>query len=120
MNLDAKLSGLIELSCSVRVYVPGTVGVDAAADTSAQTDATRRLLADAFGGATTIDALGSWVSPTAGLVDEHVRVVQSHCTSDQLSANIDRVLAHARTLRRDMAQEAIALEINGKLYLVTE
>lgn len=120
MDITAKLTGLIELSCCVRVYVPGTCGVADIADTTPFVEETRHFLASAFGGATTIDAIGSWVSPVAGLVDERVRLVQAHCTSDQLGGKIMAVLSYVRKLRVDLAQEAIALEINGKLYLVAD
>ena len=120
MNIDAQLASMIELSCSVRVYVPSTAGIDAPIDTTAIVAATQHRLAEWFGGATTFDALGSWVSPTAGLVDERVRIVQAHCTSAQLETHIELVVQHARTMRRELGQDAVAIEVNNRLYLVRD
>jgi hypothetical protein len=117
-KLESKLSNLIELSSSVRVYVPSTVDTDTAADTSEVLARVQELLSSSFGGATTFDAVGCWVSPSAGLVRESVKVVQSHCDESALRANIDAVIELAESIKVELAQEAVALEINNKLYLV--
>ena len=118
MNIESKLTNLIELSSSVRVYVPSTVDTDVAVDTSEYVTAAQTLLADAFGGATAFAAIGCWVSPHAGLVREAVTIVQAHATEAALFANVDSVLAFAEKMKAELVQDAVAIEINNKLYLV--
>lgn len=118
VKLSSKLSNLIELSSSVRVYVPSTVETDVAADTSEVLARVQELLSTSFGGATTFEAVGCWVSPSAGLVKESVKVVQSHTDSATLAEKIDSVIELCEAFKAELSQEAVALEVNGKLYLI--
>ena len=115
---NKKLSALIELSSNVKIYVPSTADVDQATDNSAIVDRTLSQLAKMFGGSTQYDALGCWQSATVGLVKEHVVICQSYCSEQQLQDNIDTVIDICTTIKQEMKQEAIALEINNKLYFV--
>ena len=117
--MDATIfSGLVSLSHRVTVYVPGTCGIDAAADNSAHVERVAAALSGWFGGATASPVLGYWLSPSAGLVSEHTTMVFAFCSEDALQAHADDLLALCVDLRDTLRQEAIALEIDGKMLFV--
>ena len=115
---NAKLKACIKLSSKVTVYVPATCGVDTAADNTEQVKSTASLLSSLFGGATSTPALGYWLSPVVGLVAENTTVVFAYASDADLQNGIESVIEHCETLKRDMKQEAIALEINGEMYFI--
>ena len=113
-----KLKTLIELSSSVKIYVPSTVHTSHSVDHLPYVDMVLKELSLMFGGSTSFEALGCWASPVAGLIKEHVTVCQSYCTEKQLSENIDSVVEICERIKKEMDQESVALEINNKLYMV--
>lgn len=115
---NRKLTNLIELSSSVRVYVPSTSDIDTSIDTSAVLTKVQTELTALFGGSTTFDAIGTWASPTAGLVKESVKIVQAHTDEATLKAAIGSVIDLAEAIKVELAQDAVAIEVNNKLYLV--
>lgn len=115
---NAVLKQCLKLSSKVTVYVPATQGVNMAADNTRQIEATAALLSECFGGATSTPALGYWMSPAVGLVAEKTTVVFAYASDADLQEHIGRVVDHCDTLKREMQQEAIALEINGEMYFI--
>ncbi len=115
---NSKLVNAFKLSSRVTIYVPATTGISKECDNSAQVDEALKLLSECFGGATKTDALGAWMSPTAGLVKERTTMVFAYCTTQQLDEHIDELVAFCEKLCKDMAQDAVALEINGEMYFV--
>lgn len=79
---------------------------------------TLRQLSEMFGGATTTPAVGGWVSASGALVVEHVDIVYSFCTSEQLTEKIDDIIKICQDLKKDMGQEAITLEVNGGVKFI--
>lgn len=117
-SANMKLKAAIELACSVKVYVPSTTDVDVVTDTQEWVDHFLKLLSEEFGGATSTPALGAWISDTGALVKEDVTIVFAYCTQDDLQKNIGAVIEGAELMKSDLHQEAIAVEINNKLYLL--
>jgi len=76
------------------------------------------LLAETFGGATTSKALGVWVTSSGQLVKENVDVCFSFASQDQLDKNIETIYGYCLKMKIELKQEAIALEVNGELYLI--
>lgn len=113
-----RLVNLIELSGNVRFYVPTTSNVNQAQDTQSHVEKVEKLFSAWFGGATQYDALGCWSSPTAGLIKEKVIIVESFCNEQALQANIESVVDLAESVKQELSQEAIAIEVNNRLYLV--
>jgi hypothetical protein len=113
-----ELNGLVVLSSSIRVYVPSTIGVDIPGENAVYVEQTANLLSSLFGGATSYKAHGYWKSQVVGLVCEEVSIVESYTSSADLSAKLGEVVQFARTLKERLQQEAIALSVNGSLYLV--
>lgn len=108
----------IALASRVTVYVPGTTSVNKKASTTKQVEATAKLLANLFGGATSTPATGYWSSPEAGLVKEKSTMVFAYCKQEDLEQGIGQVLDHCHAMKSELGQEAIALEVNGTLYLI--
>lgn len=104
----------------VSIYVPGTQGVSGELSADARADVlneTLRLLGGLYGGATAVEARGAWVASDGTLVIETVTVVTSY-TDKRDVAKARIVKRYCEQLRERLGQEAIAVEVNGKLYFV--
>lgn len=113
-----KLKKLIPLNHKVTVYVPSTQGVYAEADNSQWVNATAELLSNCFGGATSTQALGYWVSEEAGLVKEHPVLVFAYAKEDDFIKKLDLVIDFCYKMKDELEQEAISLEVDNQLYLI--
>lgn len=117
----AALRGRFCLAHRVTVYVPSTV--DAAADAGAAKiralkEQTARTLSQLFGGATETAGRGYWISAEHGLIREDVSPIYSNCTVEQLEQSAAAVIRLCEYIRDDMRQEAVSLEIDGRLYFI--
>lgn len=115
---NATLKHCLKLSSKITVYVPATNGVNEAADNTEQVKRAAALLSELFGGATSTPALGYWLSPAVGLVAENTTVVFAYASDTALQEHVGEVVELCEELKRDMGQEAIALEINGEMYFI--
>jgi hypothetical protein len=80
--------------------------------------ASRRFLAGLFGGATMHDATGTWRSAADGLVDDELCLVRVCAGARAVAAHLPAVLAHAREVRDRLGEEAVAVEVDGRMALV--
>ena len=112
------LKNCIRLSCSVKIYVPSTVEVDKPSDTTHYINKTLAFLSNEFGGATATEALGAWTSNEGKLIKEKIILVFAFATGEQLSQSIERVYDFCLSLKHDLTQSSIALEVNNELYLI--
>jgi len=87
-------------------------------DTREYVEKTASLLAACFGGATSSPAIGYWLSSSAGLVRENTTIVFAYASESDLAAHVDDVVAWCDTMREELTQESIALEINGEMYFI--
>ncbi len=110
--------GIFCLSHKIRVYIPSTVDVDKKADTGAIVDDTRAKMAEWFGGSTTTDAVGAWLSEARGVVCERVVIVESFGTAEQMAEFIPSVLELAGKIKNELKQEAVSVEYDNKLYFI--
>ena len=113
-----KLKNLIKLSSRITVYVPSTTDVDKKIDNTIYVDNTLSLLSKLFGGATCTPAIGCWLATSGSLIKENTTVVFAYATEKDLQAYIDNVIDYCETLKADLKQEAISLEINGEMYFI--
>ena len=118
MIKNSKLQNMIELSSRLTIYIPSTVNIDKPIDSKKHVDEAAALLSGFFGGATSTEASGYWLSPSAGLVRERSTMVFTYCHEADLEAHIDEVIDYCEALKRTLTQDAIALEINGKMYFI--
>ena len=113
-----KLKNLIKLSSKVAIYVPSTVNINCQIDNSKYVEKTGGFLSECFGGATSTKCVGMWMSNSEGLVKEKTTLVFAYCTSEQLEKNIDAVIDYCISLKNELKQESIALEVNGEMYFI--
>jgi hypothetical protein len=108
------------LGHSIRIYVPSTVEVVRGA-IELQADVVQRtmtIMGKCFGGSTAYNAQGAWISEQVGLVIEQVVIVESFATADAVSKHLPTILEYCLQLRKEMKQEAVAMEYDNRLYLV--
>ena len=116
--MNAKLKNMFKLSSKITVYIPSTCDINQTANTKKYVDACAVLLSENFGGATSCEALGYWTSPTAGLVKERSTMVFAYCTDADLQNKIESVIDFCETVKTELNQDAVALEINGEMYFI--
>lgn len=114
----SKLSALIPMKSKITVYVPATVEINKEIDNSEYVERVARLLSDCFGGATASPVSGYWVTSGGDLVKEHTTMVFAYCATADAEKYVDDVVALCMELKREMQQEAIALEYNGAMYFI--
>ena len=118
MMNNSKLQNLFVLSHKVTVYVPATMNDENGAheiDNTHYTNIIAELLASTFGGATSTDAIGYWVSSERGLEKERTKMVFAYAESlDQIDLIIDK----CEWLKSELNQDAVALEIDGRMYFI--
>ena len=112
------LAALIPLKSKVCVYVPSTVNVNEEIDSSPYVERVARFLSESFGGATASPVSGYWVAADKSLVVEHTTMVFAYCSTDDARRYIDDVVRLCYSLKREMGQEAIALEYNNEMYFI--
>lgn len=114
------LKDQFHLSHVVKVYVPSTVKGDIPITEEAHqkyVDQALTQLSEWFGGATAIPGEGAWVDDNGKLIKEKVTIV--YAFTDRLDKNaINQVVGYAQKLKDDLAQSAISLEVDGKLYFI--
>lgn len=113
-----QLKALFSLDHNIKLYIPSTKDIDKAADNGAYITEALELFGQLFGGATSYDASGAWVSQSHGLVVEAVKIVESYATSEAVAGGIESVLRLALKIKRELNQEAVSLEYDNRLYFV--
>jgi hypothetical protein len=114
----SKLTTAFQLPRKVSVYVPATMQTDKPIDNAAQVERVASTLAGWFGGATSVQCIGYWVAQDGTLIKEGTTQVYAYCTAQALTENLDRLYELCETLKADMQQESVALEVDNKLYLI--
>jgi len=74
-------------------------------------------LANLFGGFTASSAVGGWLSPIYGLVEEPVTIVSSFTDESGLK-RLPEVKAFAAKMAEALEQEAVAIELDSSLEFV--
>lgn len=118
MTTKKLLQGLYSLDHNIKLYIPSTTDINKSTDNSKYITGALQLFSRLFGDSTGYDAKGSWISDTAGLVIENVKIVESYATKKQVSDGLESVIKYALKIKRELHQEAISLEYDNKLYFV--
>lgn len=116
--MNRKLKNLIVLESNVKIYVPGTIDINTTFDNTLTVNNTLKVLSSFFGGSTSYQAIGCWISQNIGLIKENVTICESYCKEADLKKHIDAIIQYCEDLKKELQQEAISLEINNKLYFV--
>lgn len=125
MMKNARLEKLFTLSHKVTVYVPATKNDENGAhpiNNKKYVDEIAKILSNTFGGATSTDAIGYWVSDkkckngeVRGLERENTRLVFAYAESLE---KIDVVIDWCELLKDKLKQDNIALEIDNQMYFI--
>ena len=107
-----------DLNNKVAIYVPSTINVNEECDNTQYVKNTIKQLSTWFGGATATPAIGGWVQAAGEVVVENVSIVYSFCTTEQLQAHAEGIIALCESIKHEMGQEAVTLEINGQVKFV--
>ncbi|MCS7004602.1 MAG: cyclic nucleotide-binding domain-containing protein [Cytophagales bacterium] len=108
----------LERNHQIGIFIPTTINTTEPFDTSVYVQQTLNFLASRFGGATSRLSEGVWNSSQQGLVGEQVHFVFSYTTQSDLSRYMDEIIEFVRKLKKELNQEAIALEIDDKLTII--
>ncbi len=105
---------------AISLYIPTTIDVNATIDATPYVERTLAFLGERFGGATTtaLQARGVWNSAEVGLVGESIHIVRSYASQADLNAHLPSIFDYVEALKRELRQEAMAIEINQKLMLI--
>ncbi len=109
---------LLGYTNQIGVYIPTTIAVDQKANTSEYVEKTLSFMGKLFGGATYEKVQGVWNSQEAGLVQEDIHLIRSYCSQPVLDKHMGEVVDYVETLKQELQQEAMALEVNQKLMLI--
>jgi len=104
----------------IGIVIPSTVNVNEAAPTeivSKWVKCAKKQFAELFGGFTSHNAVGGWLSPEHGLIEENVTVVSSF-TDDRGLNRLNEVKLFAAKMGRALSQEAVAVEVDHSLHFV--
>ena len=118
MTANNRLKAMFFLKSKITVYIPATVNINETIDNTEFVNKAATLLSECFGGATSTEALGYWVSDTAGLVKENTTMVFAYAGEDDLKKNLDNVIDFCQDLKTEMKQDAVALELNGEMFFI--
>lgn len=115
---NKRLEKLQPLRHRVAIYVPGTNGVNTAADNARYVKMAAATLSNLFGGATATPARGFWMSDAAGLVEERVTIVYAYAGNEALEDQLGAVIEFCEGMKEELKQEAISLELDSALYFI--
>ena len=107
-----------DLNSKVAIYVPSTMNVNEECDNTQYVKNTIKQLSTWFGGATATPAIGGWVSAAGEVVVENMSIVYSFCTTEKLQEYAADIIELCKTIKHEMRQEAVTLEINGQVKFV--
>ena len=118
MTANNRLKAMFSLKSKITVYIPATVNINETIDNTEFVNKAATLLSECFGGATSTEALGYWVSDTAGLVKENTTMVFAYAGEDDLKKNLDKVIDFCQDLKTEMKQDAVELELKGEMFFI--
>lgn len=112
------LENYFKLSSKVTVYVPSTTDVNKEIDNTLYVNSVAANLSTWFGGATSANVSGFWMSDTHGLVQEKTTTVYAYCDENALQENLENLLTMCQKMKNDLVQESVGVEIDGEMYFI--
>ena len=107
-----------DMDNKVSIYVPSTVNINQRINNKKQVVSIIKQMSLLFGGATLYKCTGGWVTDTGDIVTERINIVYSFCDKKSLQNNLSNVINICQQIKKDMKQEAVTLEINGKATFI--
>ncbi|WP_227551677.1 DUF3574 domain-containing protein [Metabacillus sediminilitoris] len=114
---SSALKGQFYLEDIVKIYVPSTYNIDQPIDNTPYVNKSLEEFSRMFGGATAINGTGSWLSDDNKLIKEKVTIVYSYA-EDLDKTKINQVVDYAKSLKEELKQSSVSLEVNGKMYFI--
>jgi hypothetical protein len=118
-----KLKKNFDLPFEVAVYVPSTSDANkniSKQDFEKRINEVREYLANVFGGFSSNEVSGGYVSSEKGLIKEGVHKVTSFASKENLDSNMKKLISQIKKWCKDWSQESIGLEFEGDLYYLSE
>ncbi len=113
----------LHLPMEISVYVPSTKDANvpvSKAELSARVKEVKQYLATLFGGYSSSEIIGGYVSTTGELIQEDVVKVISFATKQAYEDNEATLIDKIADWSKEWSQEAIGLEIEGDLYYINQ
>lgn len=114
---------VFELEVGLAVYVPSTADVKGSISESemqGRIHLVKEYLGSTFGGFTSVDTQGGYLSNDKELVEENVVKVTSFATRDTFEKNKKKLVCMIAEWAREWGQEAIGLEMEGNLLYISK
>ena len=118
-----KLKKNFDLPFEVAVYVPSTSDANrtiSKQDFENRINEVSEYLANVFGGFSSNEVSGGYVSSEKGLIKEGVYKVTSFASKENLDSNMKKLISQIKKWCKDWSQESIGLEFEGDLYYLSE
>lgn len=109
---------LISKNRKIGIYIPTLSKHGESLPYHQSIDDSMQFMGKLFGGATCVEARGIWKTQDELLVDEKVFQVLSYTSSKALTDHVNGVISYAKNLKDNLEQDAIAVEIDGKLSII--
>lgn len=118
-NLEKHLSEFVKMGSRIAIYVPTTINVDQTYETSKQVEDTLRFLSSKFGGSTAFKAQGAWAEGyDKAIVREDITICVAYTTEIKLDQSIKDLKIYCQSLKHELQQSAIGVEIQDAFYLI--
>lgn len=114
---------MFHLPYELAVYVPSTKDVDkniSATELRARVKEVEKYLAETFGGFTSAEKVGGYLSSKSSIVTEKVIPVTAFATRDSFRSNKSKLINKMSVWAKIWGQEAIGFEFEGDLYYVPQ
>jgi hypothetical protein len=114
---------MMHLPMEVAVYVPSTSNVDkeiSATEMKARVKEVETYLAELFGGFTSSEKVGGYLSGNSGVITEKVVPVTAFATNESFAKNKSKLVNKLAVWAKRWSQEAMGLEFEGDLYYVPQ
>ena len=109
----------ISLKNKLSIYVPSTCNVNQVIDNTKQVEKTSCFLSKLFGGCTSINASGKWISDDKGLISENITICFAYCSTKDFLKYENEIIDFLKTLCFEMSQECISVSFNNELFFIS-
>jgi len=114
---------MFHLPYEIAVYVPSTKDVDktiTATELRARVKEVEKYLAETFGGFTSSEKVGGYLSSKSSIITEKVVPVTAFSSLNDFTANKSKLINKMSVWAKKWGQEAIGFEFEGDLYYVPQ
>ena len=111
-----------EAPYEIKVYVPSTTLDQPISDRDfkSRIEETQEKLSELFGGFTTVDASGGYLSQQDGVISEPIIVVSSWATVEDYQSRLDDLERFLKQKKDDWGQEVIGFEFENDFFMYPE